>query len=66
MADINDKKATINIPQNKISSILFIFFIFSLNLVGVEGLEPSASRSQTERSTTELHPVESGIGIEPM
>jgi hypothetical protein len=34
--------------------------------VGVEGIEPSASRSRTERSTGELHPeMVSPAGIEP-
>ena len=33
-------------------------------LVGVEGIEPTASRSQSERSTDELHPeCYEGLGI---
>ncbi len=37
-------------------------------LVGVRGIEPPASRSQTERSTDELHPVSFQVlvvGVEP-
>ena len=33
--------------------------------VGVPGIEPSASRSQSERSTDELHPVVDAEGFEP-
>lgn len=33
--------------------------------VGVRGIEPPTSRSQTERSTDELHPEVPRVGVEP-